>query len=442
MKKTIITLTTILLFTSPLISQIVDIPDIYFLDALLDEGVDANEDGQISYTEAEAFDSLNVSGKNISDMTGIEAFVNIEYLDCSTNQLDSLDMSSNDSLIEFRCNDNVLKNLILSGNTELRILNCTRNTLNSLNVSENTVLDQLHCEVNFLNSLDVSNNLVLSELYCGTNILDNLNVTKNLALKRLACSGNNLTILDMSKNVSLEYLNFSNNQLTGLDLSKNTSLSSLECIKNELTNLDLSNNAALTHLICHDNQLVSIDVSNVTTLIKLDCRNNQLCSLDISMNTDLEGLNCCENYLTSLDISNNTLLGVGDEDWQSIYLCNNPTLSKVCVWTMPFPPANVKIFYQGSPNVYFTTDCSVGIEETNLSILRYYPNPANNLLTIDSEQYDNYSVIISALNGQLLLNNEVEGHSHEIDLSSFQKGIYLITIRSKNIVVTEKFIKL
>jgi len=35
-----------------------------------------------------------------------------------------------------------------------------------------------------------------------------------------------------------------------------------------------------------------------------------------------------------------------------------PSLYKVCVWEMPFPPAGVEVDTSGSPNVYFTTDCS------------------------------------------------------------------------------------
>lgn len=440
MKKIGITLSAILLAAFPLFSQNVNIPDANFLAALIEEGVDTNEDGQISYAEAEAINSLNVSGKSISDITGIEAFVNIEYLDCSSNHLDSLDMSGNASLIEFKCTESHLQYLIISNNTELRILNCTNNPIISLDVSENTVLDQLHCEGTFLNSLDVSNNLALNELYCG-NGLDSLDVSNNLALRRLACS-DNLTSLDVSKNSYLEFLNCSNNQLASLDLSNNTSLISLDCIKNQLINLDLSNNTALTHVICHDNQLVSIDVSNITTLVKLDCRNNQLSSLDISMNTALEGLNCCENYLNSLDISNNTLLGVGEEDWQLIYICDNPTLSEVCVWTMPFPPANVKILYQGSPNVYFTTECTTGIEESSVSGLSIYPNPANSLITIELDQTDQYIIEIVSLSGQLISSTQMEGTSHQIDLSSFQKGAYFITIRSKDFMTTRKIIKL
>jgi hypothetical protein len=36
-----------------------------------------------------------------------------------------------------------------------------------------------------------------------------------------------------------------------------------------------------------------------------------------------------------------------------------PSLHEVCVWEMPFPPLEgLKLEKTGSPNVYFTTECS------------------------------------------------------------------------------------
>jgi len=41
-----------------------------------------------------------------------------------------------------------------------------------------------------------------------------------------------------------------------------------------------------------------------------------------------------------------------------LYIQEMPSLYKVCVWQTPFPPDGVSVVYEGSPNVYFTTDCS------------------------------------------------------------------------------------
>jgi len=74
--------------------------------------------------------------------------------------------------------------------------------------------------------------------------------------------------------------------------------------------------------------------------------------------------------------------------------------------------------------------------------LKIYPNPTGDILNIDTELAEHCSIKIHTLNGQLLYNGSMEGPTHLIDLSSFQKGVYIITIRSKDFVKTEKLIKL
>jgi len=70
----------------------------------------------------------------------------------------------------------------------------------------------------------------------------------------------------------------------------------------------------------------------------------------------LEVLICKGNQLTSLDISNNHEFGSG---WNcNLDIRDMPSLTKVCVWVIPFPPEGLNLCSDGSPNVYFTTDCS------------------------------------------------------------------------------------
>jgi len=71
-----------------------------------------------------------------------------------------------------------------------------------------------------------------------------------------------------------------------------------------------------------------------------------------------------------------------------------------------------------------------------------YPNPTNSHLTIETGQPNHHSIEIISLSGQLICNAKMEGTTHQIDLSSFQKGLYFITIRSKDYIKTEKIIKL
>jgi hypothetical protein len=48
---------------------------------------------------------------------------------------------------------------------------------------------------------------------------------------------------------------------------------------------------------------------------------------------------------------------------------------------------------------------------------------------------------ITSLNRQLLYTDRMEGLTHQIDISSFEKGLYFITVRSRDYVKTEKIIK-
>jgi len=89
-------------------------------------------------------------------------------------------------------------------------------------------------------------------------------------------------------------------------------------------------------------------------MISLDCQHCELTSLKISNNQKLTTLNCGLNRLSVLDISNNTTL-------MHLIINGMPTLEEVCVWTLPFPgpsPYNVNVDTTGSPNVYFTLECS------------------------------------------------------------------------------------
>jgi hypothetical protein len=74
--------------------------------------------------------------------------------------------------------------------------------------------------------------------------------------------------------------------------------------------------------------------------------------------------------------------------------------------------------------------------------MQIYPNPTNDILTIETSVPALHTIEITSLNGQLLYSDKIEGSSHQIDLSSFQKGLYFITIRSRDYVRTEKIIKL
>ena len=122
-------------------------PDAFFRSVVSGKEIDLNQDGYLSDAEL-AITSLDVTGKNIKDLKGIEFFTALTQLWCSANELTSLDVSKN---------------------TALTLLYCNVNNLTSLDVSNNTALITLNCADNYLVSLDVSKNLALTELYCQGN---------------------------------------------------------------------------------------------------------------------------------------------------------------------------------------------------------------------------------------------------------------------------------
>ncbi|SVE59883.1 uncharacterized protein METZ01_LOCUS512737, partial [marine metagenome] len=152
------------------------VPDDNFEQALIDLGYDDTLDDFVLIENISGVTSLNVNERQISDLTGIEDFASLTTLFCRSNQLTSLDVSSNTALVSLYCYYNFLTSLDMSSNTALIDLDCNWNRLTSLDVSANTALISLICHNNQLTSLDVSSNTALTDLHCSTNQLTYLNM--------------------------------------------------------------------------------------------------------------------------------------------------------------------------------------------------------------------------------------------------------------------------
>ena len=134
------------------------IPDANFEQALINLGYDTGTpNGSVPTANIGTLTFLDVSSQNISDLTGIEDFTNLTWLECDDNQLTILNVSQN--IIDFLyCENNNLTSLDVSYLTDLYVLSCFNNQLTSLDVSQNTYLASLNCYGNQFMSLDVSNN--------------------------------------------------------------------------------------------------------------------------------------------------------------------------------------------------------------------------------------------------------------------------------------------
>ena len=273
------------------------IPDSEFLRELIDDQIDTNGDHIISSNEAEAVKFLNLSNyfdPDITDLTGIEAFKNLEILVCRCNKIANLDLSSNTKLREVYAYDNDLQNIDVSGCKDLVLLHVG---------------------------------------YDGV------------------CNKNRLTKLDISNNHKLKTLDCSYNLLTEIDVSNNPQLESLRCQVNQILALNLSNSTDLSQLEVWTNQLVSLDLSNCNSLTKLNFAINQITDIDLENNPFLEKLNASKNLLTTLDVSKNTALKV-------LIVKDMPSLECICVESLSPPPADMKIYSTENTPDQLTADCN------------------------------------------------------------------------------------
>ena len=236
-----------------------------------ENGVDANGDGILSVLEIRNCKELNIEKYGIQDLTGIEYFTYLKYLNVSKNALTKIDISKNSKLVD---------------------LKCTGNALTALTLTENSELEYLDCEGNKLSSLNVSGNKKLLYLICGNNVITTLDLQYNLKLERLSCSLNRLATLDLSRNTALLYLECENNKLTTIGFGNLGKLQFLNCNGNRLKTLDLRKQTKLQYLYCDYNRLSALDLTGNPELAILYCSNNALPYLNLEKNTKLQDFRC------------------------------------------------------------------------------------------------------------------------------------------------------
>ena len=218
----------------------------------------------LTVEEQRKVETIEVEGKNISNLKGIEAFPNLKALNCGNNSIQNLDLRQNPELEKLICNKNQLTQLDLSKNLKIYHLKCSENQLEQLDVSNLKDLVTLDCSHNDLEQLDVKNSKFLVALYCSWNRLTELDadVSHKSQLERVECQNNQLTSLILGQNKLLKKLNCANNQLTQLNLNNMNSLKELKCQNNQLTALDVSSSPNLTTLVLKNNHLTSLNLDS------------------------------------------------------------------------------------------------------------------------------------------------------------------------------------
>lgn len=251
---------TFLLLVSNAFSQIVNIPDVNFKAYLVgNSAINTNADSEIQVSEANTFTgTINCSNLNISNLSGIEEFINITTLRCNNNQLTNLNIIYNEFLV---------------------FLDCSFNQITSLDVSQNLFLEDLFCVANQVTSLNVSQNLDLKRLYVYNNLLTNIDVSQNILLYDLRCFNNSITSLNLDANPDILTFLCLNNQLTSLSVQNGNN--------GQINWVDFTGNPNLTCILVDDATYSTANWTNVdpaSTFVNNQTECNLLSTNDYELN--------------------------------------------------------------------------------------------------------------------------------------------------------------
>lgn len=300
------------------------VPDENFEQALIDLGFDDIIDHLVITETVAAITTLDISWKNIADLTGLQDFTALETLNASGNPISVFSFTGLGALTELNVSGTALTYIDVAG-SNLSKLDASGSLLDSFSMAGNTTLKQLEIYGNPMTSLSISDSVV-ERIYAGSCQLGTALVSGN-SITDLYLPENQLTNLDVSQCPALAHLGVSYNQLTSLDLTSLPLLQSVDASYNSLAYFAVSEPNALTH--------VNVD-------------SNQLTSLQTAVMSDLENLYGASNFFTALDLS-------AQQQLVGLDFRNNPDLSCIQVTDVAAAEANPDFYKDDTTS--FSDDC-------------------------------------------------------------------------------------
>ena len=300
------------------------VPDNQFEKALIDLGYDDFVDDYVLTAIISNIESLDISDKNIVDLTGLEDFAALKFFTASNNHILSADFSLNTNLSVIGLQNNDLARLDLSAMNCLLYVNVKENPLSCVQVNEQQVACMVPADVYMKLETDAGVEVSLDCEYGTAELtyvpddnfeqalidlgyddkMDDFVLTANISqVEELDISDLGIHgLTGLEGFAALESLDCSNNLIKSLDLSRNPKLGSLQAENNEIRTINLSQSSDLYGLTLKGNVLSEIDLSNTGSLIWLDVSYNNLESLDISA-VNLWTMFANNNLLTCIQIN-------------------------------------------------------------------------------------------------------------------------------------------
>jgi hypothetical protein len=181
------------------------IPDQKFENALIAQGIDDISDGRVLTSKISTLKVLKVEHAGVTNTTGLENFLSLEFLSLWDNPITSIDLTHNVLLQILGLSETYLETVDLSKNTELYSAEFQGNS------DKNEDPNYPWGKTRGFTSLDFSHNLKLQRIYVMCNRLTSLNVRMLPKLTDLwiGCSytgrtgGNYIKTIDLTGNPRL-----------------------------------------------------------------------------------------------------------------------------------------------------------------------------------------------------------------------------------------------
>jgi hypothetical protein len=200
-----------LLFVTSAECQTTLISDAAFEQVLIDLNIDDQLDGSVLTANIVGVAAMDISNKNIQDLTGIQDFAALYNFDCTSNELISLDVSSNLNLVFFSCSNNNLTSLTMpEASSVFRELDFSNNSLTHFEMTNYTNVAWIAGLNNQLTSVDLSGSTIEFVISFENNELTDINLD-GAEIRSLRVSNNNLSALDLSEQLDLHAFSANDN---------------------------------------------------------------------------------------------------------------------------------------------------------------------------------------------------------------------------------------
>lgn len=348
------------LFINPLLiakaasEDVIYFPDSNLKKALIENGVDTNNDGEITQGEMKAcaFDSINydsgkdgfnLDSKGITDLTGLEYAVNIRNLSIRNNNIQDLSPLAHLKELQLLVLDyNNLSGVDLSPIMKLNkmkilsIRDCGLNNINAFEKANFPEIASLNLYHNRITDISPLRNLTnLRQISITTNAIEDISAVENFKyLTDFRAGWNKIKNLDALKNKpNLKYLDVHDNELVDISgIKDSVNLFCIELDNNKIKNIDsFKNLKAIQSINLDSNQIEDISVlKDKTTIENLYIGDNNIGKLNALENlTNLKTLSVFSNGIDDLSpIRNLTKLQylyMGDNNISDISIIANFT---------------------------------------------------------------------------------------------------------------------